>query len=46
MKESPSRRTGFLTDLKWMLILWLLGIGAVTLLVLPVRLLIAAIMRK
>lgn len=45
-KESSRRRTGFLTDLKWMLILWFLGVGATALLVLPIRLLIAAMMRK
>ncbi|SAK62679.1 hypothetical protein AWB83_02531 [Caballeronia ptereochthonis] len=45
-KEPSSRLTGFLSDLKWMLILWLLGVGATALLVLPIRVLIAAMMRK
>lgn len=44
--ESSSRRMGFLSDLKWMLILWCVGVGATALLVLPIRLLIAAMMRK
>lgn len=47
MKQEPSsRRTRFLSDLKWMAILWCLGVGATALLVLPIRLLIAAMMRK
>ncbi len=45
-RESSSRRTGFLSDLKWMVILWCLGVGATGLLVLPIRLLIAAAMSK
>lgn len=44
-QETSSRRTGFLSDLKWMVILWCLGVGATVLLVLPIRLLIAVMMR-
>lgn len=43
---TSSRRRGLLSDLKWMVILWCLGVGATALLVLPIRLLIAAMMKK
>ncbi|SDH68196.1 hypothetical protein SAMN05216466_11242 [Paraburkholderia phenazinium] len=47
MKPEPSdRRHGFLHSLKWMVILWCLGVGATVLLTLPFHFLIAEMMRK
>ncbi len=47
MKRQPSdRRHGFLHDLKWIIILWCVGVGATAILVLPFHLLVAQMMRK
>jgi hypothetical protein len=46
MKREPSdRRPGFLRNLKWMVILWCVGVGATLLLALPFHLMVKAMMR-
>jgi hypothetical protein len=45
-RPSSDRRHGFLHDLKWIVILWCVGVGATALLTLPFHFLVAAMMRK
>jgi len=44
--ESTTQRRGFLHNLKWVVILWCLGVGAVVLLTLPLHMLVTLAMHK
>lgn len=44
--ERTNPRRGFLHNLKWMIILWCVGVGATVLLVLPFHLIVTAMMHK
>jgi hypothetical protein len=44
--ERTRRRRGFLHDLKWLVILWCLGVGAAALLTLPLHMLVTLAMRR
>ncbi|MFP6561673.1 hypothetical protein WJ542_25695 [Paraburkholderia sp. B3] len=47
MKREPTERgRGFLHDLKWIAILWCVGVGGALLLTLPFHLLVTAMIHK
>jgi hypothetical protein len=45
-REPTVRRRGLLHDLKWIAILWCVGVGAAVLLTLPFHILVTAMMHK
>lgn len=44
--ESTRQRRGFLHDLKWVAVLWCVGVGAAVLLTLPLHMLVTFAMRR
>lgn len=44
--ESATRRRGWMRNLKWVFMLWCVGVGAAVLLALPFHLLVALAMRR